>query len=128
MTQATTAEVIAACAKDREEAAARQYTVADAIEDAQWIRRTPDAFVAPQRAKRCIVTLLAALEASPCYFKAARLGLPSFTLLPYDKAGHIALNVWATTAESHGCRPEKVADARAKVREWSQRPDLKWPD
>lgn len=120
--------VVADSARMRDEEANREYTVPRAIEDAQWIRRTPDAILAPDAAKRTIVALLAALEASPCYLKAARLNLPSFTILPYDKAGHFAIAVWADVAESHGCRPEKVADARAKFTTWTQRPDCKWPD
>jgi hypothetical protein len=120
-------KVVQDCAQQREKAR-ESYTIPEAIADAQYLRRTPDAVLTPGQAKQTIDALLAALEASPCYFKAARLGLPSFTLLPYDRAGHAAIRVWSAAAEAHGCRPEKVADALATVSTWEQRPDCKWPD
>jgi hypothetical protein len=122
-------KVLAESEKLRAEAAAQpQMTIPRAIDNAEWMRRTPDAVLSIDAAKRTIDALLSALQASPCYFKAARLGLPSFTLLPYDMAGHHALITWAQKAEEHGCRPEKFAQARALAFEWSKRPDCKWPD
>lgn len=120
-------KVIQDCAEQRE-AARAAYTIPEAVTDAQYLRRTPDAVLPLDRAKQVIDTLLAALEASPCYFKAARLGIPTFTLLAYDRAGHAAIRVWSAAAEAHGCRPEKVNDALATVSTWEQSPDCSWPD
>src|SRR5258708_24957373 len=108
-----TTNVIAACAEQREakHAAEQQpMTIPEAISQAIWTRKTPDGFLDPALAKKTIVALLSALEASPCYFKGARLGIPTFTLLAYDRAGHIAIREWANAAQAHGCRMEKVTD------------------
>lgn len=103
------------------------YKVADAITDAQYYRAHPEVIVGPTQAKRVIDTLLAALEASPCYFKGVREGIPTFTLLAYDFAGHLALTRWIMEAQDHGCRPEKVVQARGMLAEWARRTDLRWP-
>jgi hypothetical protein len=121
-------DVIADCERMRNEAAARVMTIPEAINEGQWLRRTPDGILAPDVAKKTIEALLSALEASPCYFKGARLGIPVFTLLAYDRAGHVALRAWADAAEDHGCREGKVDEARRRAKEWSERPDCKWPD
>src|SRR5712664_1805808 len=121
MEKDTAADVVADSARMREETARKTYTIADAIDDARWLRRTPDGVLSPDRSKQVIDTLLAALEASPCYFKGARLGIPTFTLIAYDLAGQIAILKWAEVAEAHGCRHEKVQDALAKVTEWGKR-------
>lgn len=118
---------VAECAQAREEKAEREYTVADAILDAQWVRRTPDGIFEGQKAKTIILTLLSALEASPCYLKAVKERRESFTILDYDKAGHNALHAWAYHAELHGARPAKLAEAYAKAEKWSQLPDARWP-
>lgn len=121
-----TENVVAACAAMRE-APGPEYTIVQAIDDAKWVRGTPDGILAPDAAKRTIVALLAALEASPCYFKGVRLGIPTFTILGYDRAGHIAIREWANAAQAHGCRMEKVTDARMRVVEWEMRLDCAWP-
>lgn len=105
----------------------REYKIADAIADAQFYRAHPEAVVDGANAKRTINTLLSALEASPCYLKAAREGIPSFTLLAYDFAGHLALTRWIMEAQDHGCRAEKVIQARGMLAEWTRRTDLRWP-
>lgn len=104
-----------------------EYKIGDAITDAQYYRAHPEVIVGPTQAKRVIDTLLAALEASPCYFKAAREGIPSFTLLAYDLAGHHAIRVWAGYAQNHGARPEKYESAVGMVYDWQNRDDLRWP-
>ena len=103
-------------------------TVASAIETAQALRSQPELLLDSRGYRRIIGALLEALEASPCYFKAVRLGEPSFTLRAHDLAGHTALDVWATLSEQHGCRPDKVQEARKLVSEWRERSDLRWPD
>lgn len=105
----------------------REYTIADAITDAQFYRSHPEAVVDGGNAKRTIDTLLAALETSPCYLKGVREGIPTFTLLAYDFAGHLALTRWIVEAQAHGCRPEKVVQARGMLAEWARRTDLRWP-
>lgn len=120
--------VVSQCAAQREAAAAQVMTIPQAIDAAEWLRRTPDAILDGARAKTIIGTLLAGIESSPCFAKGLKLGLRTFTLLPYDRAGHAAIDTWILEAEAHGCRQVKVADARAILNEWSKRPDLKWPD
>jgi len=122
-----TPDVVRDCAAAREQPKP-QYTIADAITDAQFYRQQPEYIVDLEKAKRVIDTLLSALEASPCYFKGARLGIPTFTLLAYDRAGHSAMLDWADAAEAHGCRAEKINEARAHAIEWADRPDARWPD
>lgn len=121
------ADIIADCARMRYEALNKPMTIVDAIDNATWVRRTPDASLAPATAKATIIALLSALEASPCYFKGARLGIPTFTFLAYDRAGHIGIREWANAAQAHGCRLEKVKEARAKVVQWEMRDDCRWP-
>src|SRR5712664_2803905 len=121
-------KVVEDCARMREGAARQNYTIAEAVSDARWLRRTPDAAVLPERARQTIDTLLAALEASPCFLKGAVLGIPTFTILAYDRAGHVAMTRWAHAAEDHGCRQDKVQEVRAKATEWALRTDCKWPD
>lgn len=120
------AKVIADCAEMRD-GQRPDMTVAEAIAQAQWVRRTPDGVLSPAIAKQTMEALLSALEASPCYFKGARLGIPTFTLLAYDRAGHLAIGEWIKQASAHGCRPEKVADASARLAEFMQRTDCSWP-
>jgi hypothetical protein len=120
--------IVSECAQLRDQAASRVMTIPNAIDAALWIERTPDAIVDPTVAKDIIRTLHAALQASPCYYKAARLGIPTFVLLAHDRAGHDAIFAWARVADMHGCRAEKVEDARAMAVQWSARPDCKWPD
>lgn len=103
-------------------------TIPDAIDKSEWLRRTPDGRLDPDKAREIIITLLSAIEASPSFLKASKLGLRTFTILPYDRAGHVALAGWITQAAAHGCRPEKVQDAEKILADWSQRTDLKWPD
>lgn len=120
------AKIVAECAAQREGTTA-DMTIPEAISTAQWLRRTPDGVLAPDSAKRVIDALLSALEASPCYFKGARLGIPTFTLLAYDLAGHKAIDEWIKQAAAHGCRPEKLANARSRLLEFEQRTDCAWP-
>lgn len=118
--------VVEACARMREEER-QHYTVADAVTDAKWLIGQPDGLMSPARTRQLVRTLLAAIEASPCYYKGALLGIPTFTLLAYDRAGHIAIREWANAAQAHGARPEKLADARAMVVQWEMRDDCRWP-
>lgn len=119
-------DVVEACAKMREEA--RQvYTAANAVDDARWLINQPDGLMSPARTRQLIQTLLAAIEASPCYYKGVVLGIPTFTMLAYDPAGHAAIRLWAQLAEQHGARPEKWSSALAMVLSWERRDDLRWP-
>lgn len=99
----TTASVVDACTAMREQAR-ENYTVPQALDDALWLRRTPDAVLSPDRSKQIIATLLA-----------------------YDRAGHYGIQLWAQLAEQHGARPEKYASALAMVTSWERRTDLRWP-
>lgn len=123
----TEASAVVADMEAVREAPLANYTIPHAIDDALWARRTPDGLLSPERSKQVIVALLAALEASPCFLKGAREGIPTFTLLAYDPAGHAAIRRWADLAQTHGARPEKYESALAMVRQWEQRHDLKWP-
>ena len=119
-------QIVADCAAMREQPRAN-YTVPEAIADALWLERTPDAVVSRDRLKQIIATLHAGLQASPCYYKGAREGIPTFTILAYDRAGHAAIRHWADLADDHGARATKYESARAMVTEWLKRTDLRWP-
>jgi hypothetical protein len=124
--KASGSKVLQDMARMRAETEARPMTIAEAIDKVRWVERTPDGILDPIVAKRVMATLLAALEASPCYFKAARLGLPSFTLIP-ERAAVIALREWANAAAAHGARREKYEPAFQMAVEWEMLPDLRWP-
>lgn len=119
-------DVVEDCARLRE-APVGTYTIPQAIEDALWLERTPDAVLAPAKARQIVATLHAALQANPAVYKGARYGIPLFALLAYDRAGHVAITAWSNAAEEHGCRPEKVEDARRILSRWAARSDLAWP-
>lgn len=119
-------DVVADCARMREEAR-REFTIADAIAEAEWLAKTPDGVLSHAVAKQTVLALLAALQSSPCYYKAVQRGIPTFTFLAYDKAGHDAIRLWSVLAEKHGARPEKYVTARTMVAAWEQRTDLRWP-
>jgi hypothetical protein len=120
-------EVLQEMARMRAETEARPMTIAEAVDKVRWVERTPDGILDPIVAKRVMATLLGAIEASPCYFKAVTQNIPSFTLLATDHAGHRAILLWSSLAEEHGARPEKYESARKMVIEWIKRPDLRWP-
>ena len=119
-------DVIQDCQRMRE-APRPEYTVADAVEDAKWVERTPDGVLSPDRARQVIAMLHAALQASPCYYKAAQQNIPTFVLLGYDLAGHEAMIAWIAAASKHGCRPEKLADAIEILSRWKKLSGLRWP-
>ena len=122
-------DVVKACAAQRE-GSVRPFTIVDAIEEAKWLRRTPDGIIAPELAKRTITTLLAALESSKCFFNAVQRGQETFVLVQQDRAAVPAIQRWATTAGNHGCSLEKVNDAFRTAERWEkQEPTAtKWPD
>jgi hypothetical protein len=102
-------------------------TVAEAIMLAVTIRTQPEFLIDPRAAKRVIDTLLSAIEASPCYLKGVREGIPTFVLLATDRAAIPALTEWIDHAAAHGCRAEKVENAMSILSNWRKRPDLRWP-
>lgn len=122
-------DVVQACAAQRE-GSVRPFTIADAIEEAKWLRRTPDGIIAPELAKRTITTLLAALESSKCFFNAVQRGQEVFVLVQQDRAAVPAIQRWATTAGNHGCSLEKVNDAFRTAERWEKQDPAatKWPD
>lgn len=122
-------EVVKACA-DQREATRPQFTIANAIEEGQWLRRTPDGIIAPELAKRTILTLLSALESSRCFFNAVQRGQEVFVLVQQDRAAPAAIEVWALDAGRHGCKSGKVEDAMQTAHRWrSLQPHMtKWPD
>jgi hypothetical protein len=122
---------VAACAQAREEAAKpKVMTIAQAVDHAAFLERIQDGIVAPDTARAAIRTLLAALQASPCYYKAVLKGEEVFVLRQQDRAAPHAISEWAQWAEQHGCSPAKVDSARTKASRWiSQAIDTtKWPD
>lgn len=106
-----------------------EYTILDAIDDALWLRRTPDAVVTVARVRRIADTLLAALERSRCYYHAARRGQEVFVLVQQDRAAPAAIGQWAAIAAVHGCPDEKVQNALATAERWRQQllTATKWP-
>lgn len=123
------ADVVQACAEQRA-ASTRQHTIADAIEEARFYRRTPEAIMDSHQAKRCIETLLSALERSTCYLNAVARGQGVFVLVQQDRAAPAAIEAWAAVAKLHGCNPEKVESAFVTAHAWrSQSVErTKWPD
>lgn len=115
------------CAESRAQAAQRPMTIGEAIDEARWLESMHDGYLSGVRAKQTIITLHAALQSSPCFYKGMRENIPTFTLLAYDPAGHAAIRRWADLAQTHGARPEKYESALSMVRQWEQRPDLRWP-
>lgn len=119
-------DVIKDCARMRAARATQPMTIADAIDKVRWLERTPDGILDPLVAKRVMATLLGAIEASPCYYKAVTQNLPSFTLIP-ERAAVIALREWANAAKAHGARPEKYEPAFQMAVQWDMRPGIRWP-
>lgn len=119
---------VASMAAAREAMPVREMmTIAAALGQALWLRKQPEQLLDDKTAKQVIDALLAGIESSPCFMKGLMQGIPTFTLLAYDKAGHVAMRAWCATAEQHGCRHEKVDEARGKVSEWEKLPDARWP-
>lgn len=123
-------QVVADCADARAAAAAVPYTVADAIADAQWVRRTPDAMIGDPKARKVIEALLAALERSTCYLNAMQRGQEVFVMVQQDRAAPAAISTWATVASRHGCAFDKVDGAFRVAERWRSQADhaTKWPD
>lgn len=114
--------------RDQRDATIPEYTISQAIDDARWVQRTPDALITELgKAKLIIRTLLAGLESNQTYLKSVCENVPVFCLRADDKAGHTAMRAWIVTAEHHGARPEKVEDARRILAKWEQRAGLRWP-
>ena len=107
--------------------------IAAAIRYAEFLREKVDEnksappVVGVVRLHQFIDALLSALEASPVYLKAAKLGLPTFVLIASDRAAPAAIRMWAKEAEQHGCRKDKVDKARRISEQWDERTDTYWP-
>lgn len=123
------AQVVEDCAAMREGPRA-DYTIARAIDDARWLRATPDAVISPARCKQIIETLLGGLERSPSYLKAMSLGQEVFVLMQQDRAAPAAIVAWADAAAEHGCPAEKLSEAYGISGRWTHQPLAltKWPD
>jgi hypothetical protein len=125
------AEVVRDIAASREQSMRpRQMTIAEAFEEARWLRRTPDGILSPEVAKRTIETLYAAIDAYPSLRKALERGQEIFVLVEQDRCASAAITQWANVAKAHGCPPEKVAEAYRKAVRWLELPETgkKWPD
>lgn len=122
-------QVIAETANQRE-AQSPEYTVADAIRDAQFYRTRPDIIVDSKKSRLVMDTLLSGLELSRCYLNAVQRGQQVFVLVEQDRAAPVAINMWAALARDHGCPQEKVDQAFATAERWHAKPvtTTKWPD
>lgn len=107
-----------------------EYTILDAIDDALWLRRTPDGEVSNDRLRRIVDTLLSALQRSQCYYNAVRRGQEVFVLVQQDRAAPWAIRKWGTRAHEHGCPKEKLDSAFATAQRWEAQNTAmtKWPD
>jgi len=105
-------------------------TIREAVELAQWLRRTPDGIIPQHKVEQAMAALLAALEASQCYLKATLAGEQTFVLRQRDRAAPAAISVWAMEAQKHGCSDDKTAEAHRMAASWAMQPDsaTKWPD
>lgn len=131
MEQKEASKVVADMTEQREASAKpSDITILDAIDDAQWLRRTPDGVVGPERLRRIIDTLLSGLERSRCYYNAVRRVQEVFVLVQQDRAAPAAIGHWAAIAAVHGCPDEKVQNALATAERWRQQllTATKWPD
>ena len=130
MGQEAGSKVVADIAEQREAAAKVEMTILDAIDDAQWLRRTPDGVVGPMRMRAIVDTLLSGLERSRCYYNAVRRGQEVFVLVQQDRAAPPAIGQWAAVAAVHGCPDEKVQNALATAESWRHQlaTATKWPD
>lgn len=126
-------KIVEQMAREREErakAAEQALTITEAINEAQWLRKTPDGILDPLRARKTIDALLSAIESSPCFLKAKLKGEEVFVLRQQDRAAPFAIRYWAEAAERKGCPGTKVEEAnRISVRWGRQSPNVtKWPD
>jgi hypothetical protein len=131
MTQEEGSKVVGEMAEQREAAAKPpELSILDAIDDAQWLRRTPDGVVGPERLRGIVDTLLSALERSRCYYNAVRRGQETFVLVQQDRAAPAAIGQWAAIAATHGCPDEKVQSALSTAERWRQQvpTSTKWPN
>jgi hypothetical protein len=121
--------VVASCAEQRA-AASTGYTIAEAINDAEFLRRQPEAILSDSQAKRLIDTLLCALQLHPSYLTAVVRGQDVFPLIEQDRAAPFAIRQWAEVAERHGTPPEKILGAKLRAKRWAESalPSKKWPD
>lgn len=113
----------------RAAAAAAPYTIAQAIDQARWLRNTPDGILDPTIARKTIEGLLSALEVSRCYLKAMEKGEEVFVLRQQDRAAPTAIRIWAEIAERKGCDTKKVDEAYRISKRWLMQPEraTKWP-
>lgn len=130
MQQEEASKVVTDMAEQRQAAAKPEMSILDAIDDAQWLRRTPDGQVTADRLRRICDTLLSALERSPCYFNAVRRGQETFVLVSQDRAAPHAIMEWVQWAERHGCPDSKCEQAAQTAQKWINQPTTatKWPD
>jgi hypothetical protein len=130
MEQQEGSKVVADMAQQREAAGKVEMTILDAIDDAQWLRRTPDGVVGPMRMRAIVDTLLSALERSRCYYNAMRRGQETFVLVQQDRAAPAAIGQWAAIAATHGCPDDKVQNALSTAERWRKQlaTATKWPD
>jgi hypothetical protein len=108
----------------------RQMTIAQAFEEARWLRRMPEGILSPLVARQTIEVLYAAIEANPALRQALERGQEIFVLVEQDRAAPAAINLWADQASDHGCSVAKVEDAFRKAARWRDMPRIKtkWPD
>jgi hypothetical protein len=117
--------------QEQDKKAAQSMTIPQAIEEAERIRRMPAEYmVTPAKMKLINATLLSALEASSCYFRAAKKGEEVFVLRQQDRAAPHAIDTWAVVARDRGCPEQKVQSAFSKAIRWREQDDAttKWPD
>jgi hypothetical protein len=122
-------DVVGECAAQRENlSAGGEISIAQAIDQARWLRRTPDGIVSADVARRVIDTLLAALEVNPAYLKAVAKNEPTFVLRAQDLSSPTVIGTWAQIAAAHGCGEDKVQEALAKAALMERWANRKWPD
>lgn len=124
-------EVVRETAANRAAATApRPMTIAEAFEEARWLRRMPDGILSPENAKRTIEALYAAIDAHPSLRKALERGQEIFVLVQQDRCAPVAITTWANHAATHGCPDEKIQDAFRTAVHWLEQDtrQQKWPD
>ena len=122
--------VVQDCTAHREKVHLRPMTLAEAFEEAKWLRRMPEGILSPAIARQTIEVLYAAIDANPVLRKALERNQEIFVLVQQDRCAPAAITTWADMAKAHGCPAEKVQEAYRKAVRWLEAPDAgkKWPD
>lgn len=93
----------------------KELTVGEAVARALDLEANPGMDIGAFNSRRIIRGLLAALQVSPPYLKAVRVGEPVFVLRGQDVFAPQLVRQWARLADESGCPSDKVNEANSKA-------------